>query len=100
MRSKNPMHQAIKEAVADAIALEDQAAERRLRAEARRREAAAAPPRDPLDASRTRLAEIEARLPDLRRIHQAKGDALAGRLIETLEHERKALLLKIGAPRK
>ena len=31
------------------------------------------------DDLRERLAEIEARLPDLRRLHQQQGDAFAGR---------------------
>ena len=46
---------------------------------------------------RDRLNHIEARLPDLRRLNQQRGDALAGALLKTLEREQAEILTKITA---
>ena len=67
--------------------------------EARRREAESEAARalaDPSAPLRERLGEIEARLPDLRRMHRQQGDALAGRLLGTLERERSEIMAKLG----
>jgi hypothetical protein len=73
-----------------------QEAKRQARQKARQGETAAAPAPGSLDALRERAAEIEARLPDLRRLHQQRGDALAGRLLVVLERERAMILAKVG----
>lgn len=65
----------------------------------RRRRATIAATRHSMDDLRERLAEIEARLPDLRRLHEQQGDALAGRLFATLERERADILVQVGATR-
>jgi len=41
------------------------------------------------------MNHIEARLPDLRRLNQQRGDALAGALLKTLEREQAEILTKI-----
>ena len=98
-RKINPLRSAIQEAVRGAIADEARAAERKVRQEARREEReadaalAAADSQAPL---RERLSQVEGQLAGLKRMHQQNGDALAGRLIETLERQRAELLVKLG----
>ena len=74
------------------------AAERRAKAAARRQEriaeAAVAAP-DPLAPLQERLAKIEEQLTTLQ-TRRRQGDVFAGRLIETLERERKDVLAKLG----
>ena len=67
---------------------------RGVRRAAYRRRAAASAARKDL---RERLTHIEARLPDLRRLYQQRGDALAGALLKTLERERAEIMTKIAA---
>jgi hypothetical protein len=98
-RKIDPLRSVIQEAVRGAIADEARAAERKVRQEARRQEReadsalAAADSQAPL---RERLSQVEGQLEGLKRMHQQKGDALAGRLIETLERERTTLLAKLS----
>ncbi len=95
----NPIRSAIQEAVRGAIADEARAAERKARQEARRQEReadAALAAADPQEALRERLGQIDGQLAELKRLHQQKGDALAGRLIETMERERAELLRKLS----
>ena len=51
---------------------------------------------DPLAPLRARVAEIDDQLAKLSQMHRRHGDALAGRLIGTLERERAALLGKLA----
>ncbi len=98
-RKPNPLHSAIQEAVRGAIADDARAVERKARQEARRQEReadAALAKADPQAPQRERLSQIDEQLAGLRQAHQQKGDALAGRLIETLERERAQLLAKLG----
>jgi len=88
----------MQEVVRGAIANEERATERKARQEARRQEReadAALAAADPQAALRERLAQIDQQLDGLRQVHQQKGDALAGRLIQTLELERTQLLSKL-----
>lgn len=98
-RKIDPFRSAIQEAVRGAIADDARAVERKARQDARRQEReadASLAAADPQAALRERLGQIEGQLPGLKQIHQQKGDALAGRLIETLELERAKLLAKLG----
>ena len=98
-RKIDPIRSAIQEAVRGAIADEARAAERKARQDARRQEReadAALAAEDPQQALRDRLGQIDGQLDELKRLHQQKGDALAGRLIETLERERAELLRKLS----
>jgi hypothetical protein len=97
-RKDNPLRSAIQEAVRGAIADEARAAERKVRQEARRQEReadAAIAAADPQAALQERLSQVEGQLTGLKRMHQEKGDALAGRLIETLERQRAEILAKL-----
>jgi hypothetical protein len=97
-RKPNPLHSAIQGVVRDAVANDMRAAERKARQEARRQEReadAALAAADPQAALRERLAQVEDQLEGLKRVHQQKGDALAGRLVQTLELERTQLLSKL-----
>jgi hypothetical protein len=97
-RKTNPLHSALQEVVRGAIANDQRAAERKARQEARRQEReadAALAASDPQAALRERLTQVEAQLEGLKRVHQQKGDALAGRLVQTLELERTQLLSKL-----
>jgi GTP1/Obg family GTP-binding protein len=95
MPRRKPLDVAIQDAVVvitDAVRdVERQACEE----EARRRRAVSTSVRHSRDALRQRLAEIEKRLPDLGRLHQQWGDALAGQMIAALERERKEILAKV-----
>ena len=96
-RKPDPLRSAIHDAVRGAIADEARAAERKVRQEARRQEReadAALAAADPQAALRERLDQLDTQLAGLR-VQQQKGDALAGRLIETLERERSGLLAKL-----
>jgi hypothetical protein len=98
-RKIDPLRSAIHEAVRGAVADEARAAERKVRQEARRQEReadaalAAADSQAPL---RERLSQLDTQLAGLKQMHQQKGDALAGRLIETLERQRTELLAKLS----
>ncbi len=95
----DPLRSVIQDAVRGAIADEARAAERKTRQEARRQEReadATLAAADPQAALRERLGQIETQLAGLKQMHQQKGDALAGRLIETLERERAAVLAKLS----
>ncbi|WP_395023195.1 hypothetical protein [Dongia sp.] len=97
-KKDDPLRSAIHEAVRGAIADDKRAAERKVRQDARRQEReadATLAATDPQASLRERLAQIEGQLASLR-AHQKKGDALAGRLVETLELERVRLLAKLG----
>jgi hypothetical protein len=97
-RKPNPLHSAIQEVVRGAVANEQRAAERKVRQEARRQEReadAALAAANPQAALQERLAQIEEQLAGLKQAHQQKGDALAGRLVQTLELERTQLLSKL-----
>ena len=101
-RKNNPLHDAIRDAVRDAIADEERAADRKARQETRRQERAvdaALAAADPLGPLRVRLDQIEEQLAGLKR-HRSQGDALAARLIETLELERTSVIAKIKAKSK
>jgi hypothetical protein len=97
-RKPDPLRSAIQEAVRGAVADEARAAERKARREARRQEReadtalAAADPQAPL---RERLDQLEGLLTGLRQRRQ-QGDALAGRLAETLEQERAEIVKKLS----
>ena len=98
-RKVDPLRSVIQDAVRGAIADEARAVERKARQEARRQEReadATLAAADPQAAIRERLAQIDGQLEGLKQMHQKRGDALAGRLIETLERERAALLAKLG----
>jgi hypothetical protein len=98
-RKIDPLRSAIHEAVRGAIADEARATERKARQEARRQEReadAALAAADSQAGVRERLSQIEGQLAGLKQMHQQKGDALAGRLIETLERQRTDLLVKLG----
>jgi hypothetical protein len=98
-RKPNPLQSALQEAVRGAIADDARAVERKARQEARRQEReadAALAATDPLSGLRERLNQIEEQLAGLKRAHQQKGDALAARLIETLERERALIFVKLG----
>src|SRR3954469_22100563 len=98
-RKTNPLQSALQEVVRGAIANDARATERKARQEARSQERqadAALAAADPQAAHRERLAQIEEQLIGLKQVHQQKGDALAGRLIQTLELERTRLLSKLG----
>jgi hypothetical protein len=98
-RKPDPLQSAIQAAVRDAIADDARAVERKARQDARRQEReadAALAAADPQAALRERLSQIDEQLAGLKRAHQQRGDALAGRLIETLERERAQLLVKLG----
>jgi len=98
-RKVDPLRSVIQDAVRGAIADEARAAERKVRQEARRQEReadATLAAADPQSALRERLIQLDAQLEGLKRTHQQKGDALAGRLVETLERERAGLLAKLG----
>ena len=97
-RKPNPLQSAIQEVVRGAIANDQRATERKARQDARRQEReadAALAAADPQAALRERLTQIEAQLEGLKQVHQKKGDALAGRLVQTLELERAQLLSKM-----
>jgi hypothetical protein len=97
-RKTNPLQSAIQEVVRGAIENDQRAAERKARQDARRQEReadAALAAADPQAALRERLTQIEAQLAGLKQVHQKKGDALAGRLVQTLELERAQLLSKM-----
>lgn len=88
----------MQEAVRGAIANDARAVERKARQEARKQEReadAALAAADPQAAHRERLTQIEEQLAGLKQVHQKKGDALAGRLVQTLELERAQLLSKL-----
>jgi hypothetical protein len=96
-RKPNPLQSAIQAAVRDAIADDARAVERKARQAARRQEReadAALAAADPQAAQRERLLQIDEQLERLKQA-QRKGDALAGRLIETLERERSQLMAKL-----
>jgi hypothetical protein len=98
-RKTNPLQSAIQEVVRGAIATEERAAARKARQEARRQEReadAALAAADPQAALRERLTQVEDQLAGLKRVHQQKGDALAGRLVQTLELEKAQLLSKLS----
>jgi hypothetical protein len=98
-RKTNPLQSALQEVVRGAIADDVRAMERKARQEARRQEReadAALAAADPQAALRERLIQVEAQLVELKRLHQQKGDALAGRLVQTLELERTQLLSKLN----
>jgi hypothetical protein len=98
-RKPNPLQSAIQEVVRGAIANDLRATERKARQEARRQEReadAALAAADPQAALRERLAQVEEQLAGLKRAHQQKGDALAGRLVQTLETEKAQLLSKLS----
>jgi hypothetical protein len=97
-RKPDPLRSAIQDAVRGAIADEARAAERKVRQEARRQEReadAALAASDPQAALRERLSQIEVQLLGLKEMHEKKGDALAGRLVQRLEHERTELQKKL-----
>ena len=97
-RKNNPIQSAIQEVVRGAIANDLRAVERKARQEARRQEREAddaLAAADPQAALRERLTQIEAQLAGLKQVHQEKGDALAGRLVQTLELEKAQLLSKL-----
>src|SRR4051794_40351364 len=97
-RKINPLHSALQEVVRGAIANDERAAQRKVRQEARRQEReadAALAASDPQAALRERLAQVDEQLAGLKQVHQQKGDALAGRLVQTLELERAQLLSKL-----
>jgi hypothetical protein len=97
-RKPDPLRAVIQDAVRGAIADEARAVERKARQDARRQEReadAALAAADPQAALRERLLQVEDQLAGLKQIHQQKGDALAGRLVETLERERAGLLAKL-----
>jgi hypothetical protein len=97
-RKINPLRSVIQDAVRGAIADEARAAERKARKEAQRQEReadAALAAADPQAMLRERLSQIDGQLAGLKRMQQ-KGDALAGRLTETLERERAGILAKLG----
>lgn len=53
----------------------------------------------PIERIQERLAEIDLQLRTLGEMHRLQGDALAGRLIATLERERDQLLAQVvGRP--
>jgi len=96
-RKPDPLRSAIQAAVRDAIADDARAVERKARQAARRQEReadAALAAADPQAALRERLLQLDEQLERLKQA-QRKGDALAGRLIETLERERSQLLAKL-----
>ena len=96
-RKPDPLQSAIQAAVRDAIADDARAVERKARQAARRQEReadAALAAADPQAALRERLLQIDDQLERLKQA-QRKGDALAARLIETLERERSQLLAKL-----
>ena len=98
-RKIDPIRSAIQEAVRSAIADEARADKRKAGRDALRQEReadAALAAEDPQQALRDRLSQIDGQLDELKRLHQQKGDALAGRLTETLERERAELLLKLS----
>jgi hypothetical protein len=98
-RKTNPLQSAIQEVVRGAIANDVRATERKARQEARRQEReadAALAAADPQATLRERLAQVDEQLAGLKRVHQQKGDALAGRLVQTLEIERAQLLSKLS----
>jgi hypothetical protein len=95
----DPLRSVIQDAVRGAIADEARTAERKVRQEARRQEReadASLAAADPQAALRERLSQIDGQLEGLKRTHQQRGDALAGRLVETLERERAGILAKLG----
>lgn len=97
-RKPNPYQSAIQEVVRAAIADDARAGARKARQEARRQEReadAALAKSDPQAKLRERVAQIDEQLVGLKQAHR-RGDALAGRLIETLERERAQLLAKLG----
>src|ERR1700744_1606906 len=97
-RKDTPFRSAVHDAVRDAIADEARSAERKARQDARRQEREAdamLASADPQAALRERLAQIDGQLVGLKQMHQQKGDALAGRLIQTLEQERTNLMAKL-----
>jgi hypothetical protein len=98
-RKIDPLRSAIHEAVRGAVANEVRDAERKARKEARRQEReadTALAAVDPQSALRERLSQIEGLLTGLKQRYQQQGDALAGRLAETLEQERAEILRKLG----
>jgi hypothetical protein len=98
-RKTNPLQSAIQEVVRGAIANDERATARKARQEARRQEReadAALAAADPKAALRERLTQVEDQLAGLKRVHQQKGDALAGRLVQTLELEKAQLLSKLS----
>ena len=97
-RKTNPLQSVVQEVVRGAIANDLRAAERKARQEDRRQEReadAALAAANPQAALRERLTQIEEQLAGLKHVHQKKGDALAGRLAQTLELEREQLLSKL-----
>ena len=97
-RKIDPLRSAIHDAVRGAAADEARDAERKARKEARRQEReadSALAQADPHAAMRERLIQVEGLLTGLKQRHQ-QGDALAGRLAETLEQERATILRKLG----
>jgi hypothetical protein len=98
-RKPDPLRSAIQEAVRNAIADDTRAVDRKARQEARRQEREAdamLAAADPQAALRERLTQIEGQLSELKRLHEQKGDALAGRIVETLERERAELRVKLA----
>ena len=98
-RKPDPLRSAIQEAVRGAIADDARAVDRKARQKARRQEREAdamLAAADPQAALRERLNQIEGQLAELKRLHEHKGDALAGRIIQTLERERADLRVKLG----
>src|SRR5262245_20938489 len=96
-RKIDPLRTAIDEAVRGAAAAEARDAERKARREARRQERGAdtaLAAADPQAGLRERLTQVEGLLTGLKQRHQ-QGDALAGRLAETLEQERAEILRKL-----
>jgi hypothetical protein len=98
-RKIDPLRSAIQEAVRSAVADAARDAERKTRQEARRQEREAdaeLAAANPQAALRERLSRIEGLLTGLKERHQQQGDALAGRLAETLEQERAEILAKLS----
>jgi hypothetical protein len=98
-RKIDPYRAAIQAAVRGAVADEARDAQRKSRQEARRQEReadSALAAVDPQSALRERLSQIEGLLTGLKQRHQQHGDALAGRLAETLDQERVEILAKLS----
>jgi len=103
MPRRNPIQALLEDAVLDVIADEVHETERQARQEARRQAVeaeAAAVAADPLLPLRERLVEIEGQIERLTPMRDRSGDALAGRLIGTLEkaitHQTKGRLYLVG----
>ena len=98
-RKIDPLRSVIHDAVRGAVADEARDAERKARKEARRQEReadTALAAADPHAALRERLSQIEGLLTGLNQRYQQQGDALAGRLVETLGQERVEILKKLS----